>query len=258
MQANQPFDQQQLTTSQFGASAGNYLSSAVHAQGADLDRLRGIAAGAHSAHALDLGCGAGHASYALAVGGARQVTAYDPSPQMLAVVAEQAHKRGLAAIETRHGAAERLPFGDDSFDLIVTRYSAHHWGNVPRALAECARVIVPGGRLIVIDMIAPEPALLDTSLQTLELLRDASHVRDYRASEWRAMLLAADFREPAFDTWKLQLDFASWIARIGTPPARVAALHTVFEALPTEAREYFRVTAENDFAADCAWFEAVA
>ena len=251
-------DQQQLSTSQFGASAGNYLSSAVHAQGRDLDRLREIAADAHPANVLDLGCGAGHASYALAGGGALRVTAYDPSPQMLEVVAAEAQRRGLSGIETRHGAAERLPFADDSFDLIVTRYSAHHWSSVPQALAECARVIAPGGRLIVIDMIAPEAALLDTSLQALELLRDASHVRDYRASEWRAMLHAAAFREPAFHTWKLRLEFQSWIARIGTPSTRVAALRTVFEALPAEARAYFGVTPANDFEADCAWFEAVA
>ncbi len=251
-------DQQQLTARQFGASARNYLASAVHAQGADLDRLRRIAADTRPARVLDLGCGAGHASYALAAAGAARVSACDPSAGMLEVVAAEAQRRGHANITTGQSAAEQLPFADDSFELIVTRYSAHHWRSVPQALAECARVIAPGGRLIVIDMIAPEPALLDTSLQVLELLRDGSHVRDYRASEWRSMLHTAGFREQSFDTWKLHMQFASWIRRIGTPPQRVAALHTVFEALPAEARDYFLITTDNDFTADCAWFEAVA
>jgi hypothetical protein len=96
--------------------------------------------------------------------------------------------------------------------------------------------------------------LLDTSLQAMELLRDASHVRNYRVSEWRAMLSHAGFREESFDEWKLPLEFLPWIQRIGTPVARVGALHALFDGLPREARDYFRISAQRDFTADCAWF----
>jgi len=249
-------DQQALSAKQFGARATNYLTSTVHATGADLERLKALATEQQPTRVLDLGCGAGHASFALAAGGARQVVAYDPSPDMLAVVAQEAAKRGLAGIETRAGAAEVLPFENDSFDLVVTRYSAHHWANVPHALAECARVTKPGGRLVVIDMIAPETPLFDTSLQVVEFLRDASHVRDYRASEWRAMQRAAGFSEPAVTSWKLTMEFKSWIERIGTPPARVAALRAVFAELPREARDYFQVGPDLSFVTDSAWIEA--
>lgn len=248
-------DQQQLTASQFGHSAQHYLSSAVHAQGADLARLRELAARLRPAHALDLGCGAGHASYALASAGAARVTAFDPAAGMLAVVAEEARRRGMAGITTREGAAESLPFADGSFDFIVTRFSAHHWRSVPQAMAECARVLAPAGRMVVIDMVAPEAALLDTSLQAIEVLRDASHVRDYRVAEWRAMLADAGFGEHSCHEWKLPLEFHAWIQRIGTPPARVAALHALFDGLPIEVRDYFRITPQRDFTADCAWFE---
>jgi len=149
-----------------------------------------------------------------------------------------------------------LPFENNSFDLVVTRYSAHHWASVPRALAECARVTVPGGRLVVIDVIAPEIPLFDTALQVIEFLRDASHVRDYRVSEWAAMQRHAGFREPTVIGWKLPLDFKSWIARIGTPPARVAALQTVFAELPREVLEYFQIGPELSFTTDSAWLEA--
>ena len=250
-------DQQEMSASQFGTKAANYLTSAVHATGADLDRLKALARQILPARVLDLGCGAGHASFALAHGGARRVTAYDPSPEMLAVVAQETATRGYERfIDTCVGAAEVLPFEADTFDLVVTRYSAHHWVSVPRALAECARVIVPGGRLIVIDVIAPETPLFDTSLQVIEFLRDASHVRDYRVSEWRIMQKAAGFDEPMVTGWKLPIEFKPWIARIGTPPARVAALESVFSELPSEAREYFQIGPENSFVTDSAWIEA--
>src|ERR1700678_3120487 len=189
-------DQQRISARQFGAKAANYLTSAVHATGADLERLKAMANQLRSKRALDLGCGAGHVSLALAQGGAQQVTAYDPSTEMLGVVAQLAATRGFEqVIDTCVGAAEVLPFETNTFDLVVTRYSAHHWASVPRALAECARVVAPGGRMVAIDVIAPEIPLLDTSLQVIEFLRDASHVRDYRASEWRNMYTAAGFAE---------------------------------------------------------------
>jgi ubiquinone/menaquinone biosynthesis C-methylase UbiE len=249
-------DQQELTIKQFGTNAGNYLASEVHSKGSDLERLVALARRMPALHALDLGCGAGHVAYALALGGADRVTAYDPSSDMLRVVAEEARKRGHGAIRTTVGSAETLPFESESFDLVVTRYSAHHWAEVARALEECARVTRPGGSLIVIDVIAPEVALLDTSLQVIEFLRDASHVRDYRISEWRDMHKAAGLAVTAVHGWKISIDFAAWITRIGTPPERVSALRSVFAALPREVHEYFRISPGLSFELDSAWIES--
>jgi SAM-dependent methyltransferase len=221
-----------------------------------LDRLKATTQ-LRPGRVLDLGCGAGHVSFALAQGGARRVTAYDPSKEMLSVVTQAAMSKGLdAIIDTCVGSAEVLPFESRTFDLIATRYSAHHWASVPAALAECARVIVPGGRLIIIDVMSPENPLLDTSLQVIEFLRDASHVRDYRLSEWKAQCAAAGFGEPTVTAWKLSIEFNSWIARIGTPADRVAALQAVFAALPSEVREYFQIGADNSFVIDSVWVEA--
>jgi ubiquinone/menaquinone biosynthesis C-methylase UbiE len=250
-------DQQEMTVSQFGSNAERYLTSAVHAAGADLERLVAVVRDKPSVRALDLGCGAGHVAYALARGGAHRVVAYDPSSEMLSVVAREASRRGHEGVETAAGSAERLPFESGCFDLVVTRYSAHHWANVPRALEECARVTTAGGRLIVIDVIAPEPPLLDTSLQVIEFLRDASHVRDYRISEWCEMQKAAGFAQSSVSSWKTAVDFPAWVARIGTPPARVAALRSVFADLPREAQDYFAICAGFSFQFDSAWIESV-
>jgi ubiquinone/menaquinone biosynthesis C-methylase UbiE len=248
-------DQRNLAARQFGDTAANYLSSSVHAKGADLDRLEALARRLRAARALDLGCGAGHAAFAFARAGAASVVAYDLSQQMLAVVEREAQARGHAAIETRRGAAEQLPFENASFDLIVTRYSAHHWPSVPAAMAEVRRVLRPGATLVVIDVVAPESPLLDTTLQTIDLLRDMSHVRNYRASEWRAMLGFPELTGATSDTWKLPLEFDSWARRIATPSRRVDALRAVFADLPAEARDYFAVAADGSFTCDALWIE---
>lgn len=103
----------------------------------------------------------------------------------------------------------------------------------------CGHSILALGRAtwpVRLRAVAPENPLLDTSLQVIEFLRDASHVRNNRISEWRDMHRAAGFMEPSVQSWKTPIDFTTWIARIGTPPARIAALESVFPALPRKAR----------------------
>lgn len=248
--------QQAIAAKRFGAAAQAYLSSSAHASGADLDRLRGLASQLGRPETLDLGCGAGHAAYALASGGAI-VTAYDLSSEMLAVVQEQAAARGLDSIATRQGAAERLPFEDASFDLVVTRYSAHHWSYAPACLRSIRRVLRPGGRLVVIDSIAPENPVADTLLQTIELLRDPSHVRDYRVSEWGAMLQVAGFAAPESDTWTLDVEFGPWIERQGAGELRAKAVLDVLAKGAEEARRQFDIQPDGSFQLPVVWLETV-
>ncbi len=242
-------------TTQFGPQAEAYVASAVHAAGIDLDRIGERLRAMPGAAVLDLGCGGGHVAFAAAAAGAR-VTAYDLSHEMLAAVSAEAARRGLQGIETRQGAAESLPFPDATFDAVVTRYSAHHWRDVPAALRETRRVLRPGGLCLVCDIVAPEEPLLDTHLQAVELLRDPSHVRDYRVSEWRAMFAALGLSCEAGVVSRPRMEFASWIARIRTPAVNVAAIRALQASAPAEVVRHFAIEADGSFLIDSALIEA--
>src|ERR1700751_1068765 len=108
--------QEALVAGQFGPRAAAYVPSAVHARGDALLQLVEMVRGQAGARLLDLGCGGGHVSFHVAPEVA-EVVAYDLSAEMLAAVAEEAHKRDLANIQVERGAAERLPFADESFDI---------------------------------------------------------------------------------------------------------------------------------------------
>jgi ubiquinone/menaquinone biosynthesis C-methylase UbiE len=239
----------------FGSTAASYLTSHVHATGADLQTLASSIAATPGATVLDMGCGAGHASFAAAQH-AHVVVAYDIAPQMLATVAAAAKERGLDNIRTQQGAAETLPFDDASFDWVISRMSAHHWHDVPKALAEVRRVLKPGGRVLFIDIAGIDHPLLDTHIQAVEVLRDASHIRDYRADEWLAYFTAAGFRATIRERWRLPIEFASWVARMRTPEPRVVAIRSLWTSAPDEVRQYFDVQEDGSFKLDALMIEA--
>jgi ubiquinone/menaquinone biosynthesis C-methylase UbiE len=240
---------------QFGTVAEAYLASTVHSQAADLEAITSRLHDQPGARLLDLGCGAGHVSFAAArhVG---TVVAYDLSTEMLSIVANEAGRRELSNVATQQGRVENLPFGDDSFDWVCTRYSAHHWTDIRRALREARRVLKPGGSLIVIDTCAPVSPILDTHLQTIELLRDGSHVRNYTPTEWHSMLEEAGFVMGTHANWKLPLDFKAWIGRMNTPPVYVEALRSLLRNAPQEVLEYFLVAEDGSFTLDSTMMEA--
>jgi SAM-dependent methyltransferase len=235
-----------LVALQFGTTARAYLESLTHATGDDLELLAQEVAAIPKAAVLDLGCGAGHASFAVAPHAA-SVTAYDLTPEMLAVVEREAVTRNLCNVATVQGMAEELPFPEAHFDCVISRYSAHHWHDVPAALREVRRVLKPGGRVLLIDTAGGETPLLDTHLQAVEILRDPSHVRDYSAREWLALFREAGFTATLRQEWPLPIEFSGWIERQRTAPERVAAIHAVWSAAPDEVRSFFEVQQDGSF-----------
>lgn len=112
--------------------------------GVDPARLRELLA-LPAGRLLDVGGGTGRIAARLA-GEIGLVVVTDASRPMLT---EARAKPGLAA--TR-GHAERLPFGDDSFDRVLVVDAFHHFRDQGAAAAELLRVVAPGGRLVVEEM----------------------------------------------------------------------------------------------------------
>jgi SAM-dependent methyltransferase len=176
--------------------------------------------------------------------------ALDLTPAMLEQARALAGQRGLANLRFEVGDAAALPFPDACFDVVTSRLSAHHYADPGAALREAARVLSPAGVFLLSDTVAPGDPAQDSFLNGFELLRDPSHVRDHRVSEWEAMLVSAGLAPERLGRFKIHQEFQQWVERMGTPEPAVAGLRALFDAVPGEVRSAFGIRGGGDYAFD--------
>jgi ubiquinone/menaquinone biosynthesis C-methylase UbiE len=149
--------------------------------------LRLLAPLSESRTVLDSGCGAG--AFALAVAPhVGEVIGIDPSPDLIAAA------RRLAPDNARfeEGDPTRLRFGVGFFDLAGCVRVLHHVARPELVVSELARVVRPGGRVLVVDQLAPTDPLQAIALDRFERARDPQHARLLSDADIRQQLEAND------------------------------------------------------------------
>ena len=179
-----------------------YRTSEAHREGEDLDLLVEWARGAKTA--LDVATGGGHVARRLREAGL-DVVSLDPAAGMQPDVV---------------APAEKLPFEDESFDVVACRVAAHHFEDVRAAVREMARV---ARDLVLIS----DNLFVDEDAEEADRVRDASHVRNYSESEWRSFFAAAGLDVEEAHTYVHPVLLEPWLERAGCAGAdaeRVRAL----------------------------------
>ncbi|HTS73314.1 MAG TPA: methyltransferase domain-containing protein [Gaiellaceae bacterium] len=186
--------------------------------------------------ALDSGTGTGALAFALAPH-VREVVGVDVVPELL----EQARKRAAQVPNATfvEGDANALPFGYGEFDLAGTLRTFHHLARPELAMAELTRVTRSGGRLLVVDQIAPVDPLAAVELNRFEQARDPTHTRTLADIDLRGLfesnglvLLRAEYEQE-----RRELD--SYLDLAGCEG---------------EARERAKTLAPSGYTADLGWY----
>ncbi|MCL7413548.1 MAG: methyltransferase domain-containing protein [ANME-2 cluster archaeon] len=181
-----------VAVEQFGKRSNAYAACGTLMDQADLDTVVGLLDLKGHETVLDVATGTGYLAMALAPH-VNNVIGIDITPGMLELAVRAAREKGLDNIENLVGDVEHLPFCKPEFDVVSARFSFHHFPEPLKSLSEMAMVLQPGGRLVIEDMVSSEDITKSEYQNTMENLRDPSHIRHYRASDLEQMMHEAGF-----------------------------------------------------------------
>src|SRR6202167_4047301 len=160
--------------------------------------------------AIDVACGPGTFTRPLAAR-VRHAIGADLTPAMVEKARAEASRDGITNIEFVCADIYALPLSDGAAGIVSCGYAFHHMTDPTRALSEMARVVQPGGRLAITDIIVPEGC--DGAFQNaVERVRDPSHTTTQSAANFQAMIRSLCLRvvsENIHDNWH---DFGVWMS----------------------------------------------
>ncbi len=223
-----------LTKRIFGERAAFYTTSSAHTDPRALQQLVEMCAAQRRWRALDVATGSGHTALALSPHVA-SIIAVDLTIEMLAQAERLRTLQGAANIVFGLADVHHLPFAAASFDLVTCRRAAHHFSDIRAALREIRRVLRPTGRLVIDDRSVPEDDDIDACMNELDRWHDASHVREYRSSEWRVMLADAGFEVHRIESYVRHRPLSAFTH--GVSSENVARIHRRIAALGEHERE---------------------
>jgi SAM-dependent methyltransferase len=231
-------DAKQRAMEQFGATAEYYVASKSHQAGDDLPRMIELAEPKPTDRLLDIATGGGNVARVFSPH-VDEVVASDLTPRMLAAAAASFAKLGLTNVRMAEADAEQLPFEDGTFDIVTCRIAPHHYPHPDRFVSESARVLMPGGRFLLVDSTVP-PGEVGAFWNRFEHMRDPSHVRTLTTEEWSALIRNSGLDLRAVEDYPKRHDFADWVGRADVPGAGidglVAAIRAAGEAVNAHAR----------------------
>ncbi|MGY0692326.1 class I SAM-dependent methyltransferase [Virgibacillus sp. FSP13] len=227
----------------FSKNKEAYVSSSTHANGNDLTVMIEWLKPTSTMKALDIATGGGHVAKQLAKH-INEIIATDLTKEMLENTAK--HLQSQQNISYAVADAENLPFPDCMFDLITCRIAAHHFPNPEKFISEVKRVLKPNGQFLFIDNIAPEDNTLDQFNNTLEKMRDYSHVRSRSVSEWKEIFHDNDLSIMKEIIRKKTLPYNEWVRRTLDNQKKINDVTQYILNSSDVVRNYFQVKIENN------------
>jgi len=221
----------------FTRTAEAFATYVLQKRAADADRLAEMAQPQPGDRVLDAACGPG--TYALRFAPrVRAVVGLDYTPAMLGKARATAEERGLGNVAFSRGDVSAIPFRTGSFNVVTCGFSIHHLLKPGAAVAEFARVLAPGGRLALMDIIVAEPGRADMN-NRIETVRDPSHVHTHTQPELLKLVEAAGLRLSTAERVESPRMFNHWMQVAGREPG---------DAAYEETRRLMEATFEDDSA----------
>lgn len=231
--------QEKAIIAEFTQQAESFNRSSVATAQGTLDALVELASPAPGERWLDAACGPGIVCRRLAAHVA-EVHGVDMTPAMIAVARREAAAAGLSNTSYAVGDATALELENGSMDGALARFTIHHVPVPGRVVGELARVVRPGGRVVLADHLADEDADDAAFAQELERLRDPSHWASLPIHRLRSLGAEAGLELERERVLTISLDFDDWLERgLAGAAAREQIEHAL--AARPQGTECFRI-----------------
>jgi ubiquinone/menaquinone biosynthesis C-methylase UbiE len=161
------------------------------------------------AEVLDIATGTGEFARALAPQVAK-VIGLDATDSMIEQGRSFIERAGLDNVEFQQGVVQDLPFADETFDIISTRYAFHHFADPKPVISEMTRVCKTGGHLIIVDIVVPDESTA-AEYNYYEWRCDQSHTRCLLSDELRAYLRLFGMDEISARMRDLEEELIEWM-----------------------------------------------
>ena len=145
------------------------------------------------------------------------VICLDATPAMLRIGEKAAREKHMTNISFVEGLAEKLPFGYNSFDIVMTRLTFHHFAEMRKPFEEMNRVLKPTGKLVIIDMEATEETLRETE-DAIETMRDFSHVKNRSKEEFLSLYNEYGYEILLSESTPIPVELSAWMKLTNTSP----------------------------------------
>jgi ubiquinone/menaquinone biosynthesis C-methylase UbiE len=180
---------------------------------------------------LDVACGPGLVACAFARA-VRHATGIDLTPAMIEQARALQQKKGLTNISWQVGDVLPLPYPPASFSIVTSRFAFHHFQEPQAVLAEMRRVCTPGGKVMVIDVIASPDPEKAAAYNRMEKLRDPSHVRGLTLAELANLFQQTALPTPRQTFYRLEGEVEDLLRRSFPDPGDADKIRQIFvEAL---------------------------
>ncbi|MFJ5715353.1 class I SAM-dependent methyltransferase [Neobacillus sp. NPDC093127] len=230
---------------QFGKSAASYVSSTIHKDGKDLQKLVQMAAINGEEELLDIATGGGHTANAFAPF-VKKVIAVDLTAEMLREAETFINENGHQNVEFKQADAEQLPFVNEAFAIVTCRIAPHHFPNVNKFVEEVYRVLKSNGQFLLDDNVVPENDDYDLFYNTIEKWRDYSHFRAWKKTEWLRMLEMTGFEISEWHRFEKTFRFEPWCKRMNLPQSEMDKLSEHILGASQKVKDKFRIVIENN------------
>jgi SAM-dependent methyltransferase len=229
---------------EFTHQTDSFARSAVMTMAETLDAVVEVVPADPEARWLETACGPAAVGRAVAarVGSVHGV---DLTPAMVEKAGAEAAAHGVENIEFSLGDATALEFEDASFDGALNRFSLHHIPVPQRVLEEMARVVRPGGLIVVSDLMGEDDREAAAWREQIERLRDPSHWACLTPSSLRAVAAGAGLVLDREELVPFQLDFDDWLRRGSGGDATAPLIERLVAEVPAAAQR-FRVVEEAE------------